>query len=395
MPVQVAATSTLPANHGGYCKDSVEFTGIAVAGSGSATKMLVTLNGRGDCGENVRAEVFESDPFQLSLANRLQPLGDGGNKHFDVVKARTTGQGAVFAIGGREGNTAFIGAYSFAAHNFSWRKILNGAGASPEDVNWGHVGDLEIAVDGLSLWAMVSSFATQYVAGPPASCQIFGPFNILIRLDAASGASAWGTPTPRSIAGFSGYTLVSRLAADASGRLSIVGQRFATPVPASGCIPQVTGLTAALLEPSGTSFNLAWESNASLVATNDGAISRGFASGGGRLFLAGGFRGDGGRISFGGSPALPALSPLGNIEFLHRLNPLTGAWYFEEDWVAAQTVTRPPKTLAGVQPSARLPERKRARATATCIGTSRRSSSSRSIRPAPPSRSSGRRAPAR
>ena len=41
-----------------------------MAGSGSATKMLVTLNGRGDCGENVRAEVFESDPFQLSLANR-------------------------------------------------------------------------------------------------------------------------------------------------------------------------------------------------------------------------------------------------------------------------------------------------------------------------------------
>jgi hypothetical protein len=167
VPVQVAVTSTLPANHGGYCKDSVEFTGIAVAGSGSATKMLVTLNGRGDCGENVRAEVFESDPFQMSLVNRLQPLGDGGNKHFDVVKARTTGQGAVFVIGGREASTAFVGAYSFAAHNFSWRKILNGAGASPEDVSWGDIGDLEIAVDGQSFWALTSNFFSLYQPGLP------------------------------------------------------------------------------------------------------------------------------------------------------------------------------------------------------------------------------------
>jgi hypothetical protein len=52
---------------------------------------------------------------------------------------------------------------------------------------------------------------------------------------------------------------------------------------------------------------------------------------------------------------VPAPSPLGSVELLHRLNPLTGAWYFEEDWVAGTNVTRPPNTLAGVQPSARLP----------------------------------------
>lgn len=355
VPVQIAATSTLPANHDGYCKDHVEFTGIAVAGSAANAKMLVTLNGRGDCDNQVRAEVFESEPFQLSLANRLQPLGSGGGKHFDVVKARTTGQGAVFAIAGREGNYAFLGGYSFAAHNFSWRKIFNGGGASPEDINWGNVNDMEIAVDGLSVWATVSSFNALFVNGLPPTCQIFGPFNILIRLDAASGASFWGTPTARNISGFSGYTAVSGLAADASGRLSVVGLRFATPQTASGCVPQVTGLTAALLEPSGTLFNPAWESNAAVSFTTLGVGARGFASGGGRLFLAGGFFGSGGQISFGGGALVPSPSPLGAVEFLHRLNPLTGAWYFEEDWVAAQTIVRPPKTLAGVQPSARVP----------------------------------------
>ena len=353
VPVQVAVTSTLPANHDGYCKDSVEFTGIAVAGSGAATKMLVTLNGRGDCGESVRAEVFESDPFQMSLTNRLQPLGDGGNKHFDVVKARTTGQGLVFAIAGREGSNGFIGAYSFAAHNFNWRKILNGGGASPEDVVWPSIYDLEIAVDGLSFWAMRSDFYSVYVPAG-ATCNTVN-FNQLLRLDAASGASFWGVPTVRPISGFTEFTQVSGLAADASGRLNVVGRRFAAPNPALACMPQVTGLKAALLEPSGAAFNLAWESTAALTATDAGAISRGFASGGGRLFLAGGFYGSGGQISFGGGALAPSPSPLGAIEFLHRLNPLTGAWYFEEDWVAGQTVTRPPKTLAGVQPSARLP----------------------------------------